>query len=174
MTVAPDESRSNDHSLTRRDAVKILGAGAAMISLWHNDFKSRGRRRARWHPAAFRPAAARLRLRRAGAANRRAHDGDSLHEHHQAYITNANKALADHPELKSMTGEAILANLDGVPSRSAPRFATTSAATSITRFSGRSSLRPRRRAEGWGTSPPRSGRPSARPMPSRRSSPPRR
>jgi Fe-Mn family superoxide dismutase len=36
-------------------------------------------------------------------------------KHHQAYITNANKALADHPELHSLTAEAILANLDGVP-----------------------------------------------------------
>jgi Fe-Mn family superoxide dismutase len=36
-------------------------------------------------------------------------------KHHQAYITNANKALADHPELHSLTAEAILGNLEGVP-----------------------------------------------------------
>ena len=32
-------------------------------------------------------------------------------KHHQAYVTNANKALADHPELHGLTGEAILGNL---------------------------------------------------------------
>ena len=36
-------------------------------------------------------------------------------KHHQAYITNANKALADHPDLNGLTGEAILAKLDAVP-----------------------------------------------------------
>jgi Fe-Mn family superoxide dismutase len=36
-------------------------------------------------------------------------------KHHQAYIANANKALADHPELQSLTGEAILADLGAIP-----------------------------------------------------------
>jgi Fe-Mn family superoxide dismutase len=36
-------------------------------------------------------------------------------KHHQAYITNANKALADHPELGQLTAEAILRDIDGMP-----------------------------------------------------------
>lgn len=36
-------------------------------------------------------------------------------KHHQAYIANANKALAEHPELRSLTAEAILGNLEAIP-----------------------------------------------------------
>lgn len=35
-------------------------------------------------------------------------------KHHQAYITNANKALAGHPELGALSGEAIISRLDRV------------------------------------------------------------
>jgi superoxide dismutase, Fe-Mn family len=35
--------------------------------------------------------------------------------HHQAYIANANKALVSHPELQKLTGEEILANLGAIP-----------------------------------------------------------
>ena len=38
-------------------------------------------------------------------------------KHHQAYIDNANKALADHPELKSQSAEELLRNLDAVPEK---------------------------------------------------------
>jgi superoxide dismutase, Fe-Mn family len=33
-------------------------------------------------------------------------------KHHQAYITNANKALASHPDLGSLSGEALVSRLD--------------------------------------------------------------
>ena len=36
-------------------------------------------------------------------------------KHHQAYIANANKALSGHPELRQLTAEAILRNLEGMP-----------------------------------------------------------
>jgi Fe-Mn family superoxide dismutase len=36
-------------------------------------------------------------------------------KHHQAYVTNLNAALKDHPELQSKTIEQLIANLDAVP-----------------------------------------------------------
>jgi superoxide dismutase, Fe-Mn family len=36
-------------------------------------------------------------------------------KHHQGYITNANKALAAHPELLALSGEALVSRLDRVP-----------------------------------------------------------
>lgn len=36
-------------------------------------------------------------------------------KHHQTYITNANKALAAYPELLALSGEALLSRLDRVP-----------------------------------------------------------
>ena len=36
-------------------------------------------------------------------------------KHHQAYITNANKILADHPKLSKLTPEELLLQLDEVP-----------------------------------------------------------
>jgi superoxide dismutase, Fe-Mn family len=36
-------------------------------------------------------------------------------KHHQAYITNANKALEAYPELQALSGEALVSRLDRVP-----------------------------------------------------------
>lgn len=36
-------------------------------------------------------------------------------KHHQAYITQANKALEPYAELRALSGEALLSRLDGVP-----------------------------------------------------------
>lgn len=36
-------------------------------------------------------------------------------KHHQAYITNANKAVAGDPELQALTGEVLLSRLERVP-----------------------------------------------------------
>lgn len=36
-------------------------------------------------------------------------------KHHQAYITNANKALESQPELRALSGEALVSRLDRVP-----------------------------------------------------------
>ncbi len=105
--------------LTRRDAIKILGAGAALASLG-----------ARSTSASAQPAAA------AAAATTPqpfvlpklgyAYDALEPHidartmevhytKHHQAYINPANKARANFPELSTLTGEAMLADLSVVP-----------------------------------------------------------
>jgi Fe-Mn family superoxide dismutase len=106
---------SIDHSLTRRDAVKILGAGAAMISLGAMISKAAGAGAPAGTPQPFVLPP----LGYAYDALEPQIDARTMEihytKHHQAYVTNANKALADHPELQSMTAEAILANLDGVP-----------------------------------------------------------
>jgi Fe-Mn family superoxide dismutase len=103
---------SPDNSITRRDAVKILGAGAAMLSL--------GALISKAADAAGTPQPFVLPpLGYAYDALEPQIDARTMQihysKHHQAYITNANKALADHPELHSLTAEAILANLDGTP-----------------------------------------------------------
>src|SRR5439155_11455953 len=36
-------------------------------------------------------------------------------KHHQAYITNANNALKDHPDLQALPVESLIAQLDRVP-----------------------------------------------------------
>ena len=59
-------------------------------------------------------------------------------KHHQAYITNLNNALKDHPQLQGKPIEELIANLDAVPERSGRPCATTAAATPTTRSSGRS------------------------------------
>jgi Fe-Mn family superoxide dismutase len=133
---------SSSSAYTRREAIKVFGAGAAMIGLSALTAKA-----ADGNPAAPIPGGAQVAgtpsdsligapLKPAGAGATTqpfvlpllgyAYDALEPHidartmqihytKHHQAYITNANKALADHPELHSLTGEAILANLAGVP-----------------------------------------------------------
>jgi Fe-Mn family superoxide dismutase len=106
-------------TLTRRDAIKILGAGAALATLGTltktATAQSMGAATGTSTPQPFV-------LPPLGFA----YDALEPHidartmeihytKHHQAYITNANKALAEHPELHSLTAEAILGNLDGVP-----------------------------------------------------------
>jgi Fe-Mn family superoxide dismutase len=123
---------SPDCSLTRRDAIKILGAGAAMLGV------GALRSKAADPSSALKPEENRV----GGPANPGVagstlqpfvlpplgYGFDALEpeidartmeihykKHHQAYITNANKALADHPDLSALTGEAMLARLDAVP-----------------------------------------------------------
>src|ERR1700677_4965390 len=38
-------------------------------------------------------------------------------KHHAAYVNNLNKAVADHPELQTMSIEEILTHLDSVPEK---------------------------------------------------------
>ena len=59
-------------------------------------------------------------------------------KHHNAYVTNLNKALDGNADLDEKTIEASVADLDKVPETSARRCATTAAATTTTRCSGRS------------------------------------
>lgn len=46
-------------------------------------------------------------------------DAETMHlhhdKHHQAYVTNANKLLADHPELAKLSPEELLLHLDAAP-----------------------------------------------------------
>ena len=57
-------------------------------------------------------------------------------KHHQAYVDNANKALAG-TERADSSVEQVLAALDTLPEESGRPSATTSAATPTTRSSGR-------------------------------------
>jgi len=105
---------SPENFVTRRDAVKILGAGAALLGM--------GALASRAATAANAGAPQPFVLPPLGYAYDALEpqiDARTMQihhsKHHQAYITNANKALADHPELHSLTAEAILANLDGTP-----------------------------------------------------------
>jgi Fe-Mn family superoxide dismutase len=113
--------------MTRRDAIKVIGGGAALVGLG-----------AMTRMAAADPALP------AGVGStmqpfelpKLGYGFDSLEphidaqtmeihysKHHAAYIKNANKALADHPELSTMTGEQILMGLPSIaePLRTALR-----------------------------------------------------
>jgi Fe-Mn family superoxide dismutase len=106
-------------SLTRRDAIRILGAGAALATLGGMaktaSAQSTGSPSGPSTPQPFVLPP----LGYAYDALEPQIDARTMEihytKHHQAYITNANKALADHPELHSLSAEAILANLEGVP-----------------------------------------------------------
>jgi superoxide dismutase, Fe-Mn family len=108
-------------SLTRRDALKSLGAGAAVLGL--------GALTSRVATAATPAATAKggmtaqpFTLPKLGYA----YDALEPHidartmeihhsKHHQAYITNANNALQAHPALQKRSAEEILADLNSVP-----------------------------------------------------------
>ena len=65
-------------------------------------------------------------------------------KHHAAYVNNLNAALEKHPELQQKSIEDLLAgHQHACPRTSAPRCATTAAATPTTRCSGRSWARAR-------------------------------
>ena len=70
-------------------------------------------------------------------------------KHHQAYVTNLNKALESAPDLAAKTLEELLANNCAiVPEAIRPRFAIMAAVMRITRCSGRFWAR-RRAARRW-------------------------
>ena len=119
---------SRPTALSRRDAIKTLGAGAALIGL------SSVLRGAGDEPASSAaPAAAAIpgtpavqpftlpELGYAYAALEPHIDARTMElhhtKHHQAYINNANHALADYPDLRKLTGEQILHNLAAVPEK---------------------------------------------------------
>jgi superoxide dismutase, Fe-Mn family len=113
--------------MTRRDAIKVLGGGAALASLgaltksWGADTVA---------PASTGSVMQPFVLPKLGYA----YDALEPHvdaqtmeihysKHHATYIKNADKALEGHPELASMTGEEILLNLPSIdePLRTALR-----------------------------------------------------
>src|SRR3569832_223126 len=59
-------------------------------------------------------------------------------KHHAAYVNNLNAALEKHPELQNKSIEDLSRASTACPRTSGPRCATTAAATSTTRCSGRS------------------------------------
>jgi superoxide dismutase, Fe-Mn family len=113
--------------MTRRDALKVIGGGAALVGL--------GAVSRSWAAGAALPAGAGsisqpFVLPKLGYA----YDALEPHvdaltmeihhsKHHAAYIKNANKALEGHPELAGMTAEEILVNLPSIdePLRTALR-----------------------------------------------------
>ena len=105
-------------SLTRRDALKTLGAGAALFGLGALAIRASAAEDASAVAAAPQP----FTLPKLGYA----YDALEPHidartmeihhtKHHQAYITNANKALADQPALQKLTGIEILQGLGAAP-----------------------------------------------------------
>jgi len=105
--------------MTRRDAVRIIGGSAALIGF--------GALPAIGQPAVTPPnGVARTPqpfvlspLPYAFGALEPHIDARTMEihysKHHQAYVTNANKALEGHPALVSLTAEDMLANLAGIP-----------------------------------------------------------
>jgi len=111
---------ANTPSLTRRDVLKIFGTAAAFLGIRSVTTKAS----AAEQPAPVPPG----QTAQPFVLPKLAYSYDALEphidartmeihytKHHQAYITNANKALADHPDLRSLTGEAILADLGAIP-----------------------------------------------------------
>jgi Fe-Mn family superoxide dismutase len=105
--------------VSRRDTIKILGAGAVLASLGSLTKTASGQPP---EPAAAPSTPQPFVLPPLGFA----YDALEPHidartmeihytKHHQAYITNANKALADHPDLHALSAEAILGDLGAIP-----------------------------------------------------------
>jgi len=117
-------------AVSRRDALKTFGAGAVLLGI---GLAGAGRLTAAETKATA--AAGGATAGAAGAGTTQpftlpklpyAYDALEPHfdartmeihhtKHHQAYITNANKALEPYAELRALSGEALLSRLDGVP-----------------------------------------------------------
>jgi Fe-Mn family superoxide dismutase len=105
-------------SLTRRDAIKLMGAGAALASLGVLPSSAA----AQTPPPAASSTPQPFVLPKLGYAYHALEphiDARTMEvhylRHHQAYITNANRALAAYPELSTLTGEAIMTDLTAIP-----------------------------------------------------------
>jgi Fe-Mn family superoxide dismutase len=115
------------HALSRRDALKTMGAGAALLGLGAISLRSHAAD-APASRAATGTAATKLMqpfslppLGYAFEALEPHIDRQTMEihhdKHHQAYITNANKALAEFPELQQKSGEELLQSLTAVPEK---------------------------------------------------------
>src|SRR5580658_3332662 len=101
-------------SLTRRDAIKIIGAGAAMAALGAiTKTASAQTMGSTPQPFVLPP------LGYAYDALEPQIDARTMEihytKHHQAYITNANKLLADQPALAALDVNTLIADLSKVP-----------------------------------------------------------
>lgn len=113
---------SSNQSCTRRDALKLLGAGASLAGLGLFSLKNASAAATGDGAAPGGELAQPFALPPLGYAygalepHIDARTMEIHHtKHHQAYITNANKALADHPTLHTLTAEAILRDLEKMP-----------------------------------------------------------
>jgi Fe-Mn family superoxide dismutase len=102
---------------TRREALRVFGGGAALLGLGALGATARGAEPA---PSGGTPQPFTLPALGYGFDALEPHIDERTMEihytkHHQAYIANANKALAGHPELAQLTAEAILGGLDAIP-----------------------------------------------------------
>jgi Fe-Mn family superoxide dismutase len=110
-------------ALTRREALKALGAGATLLGLGSLASRALAADLPAMNPAGA-PAPQPFTL----PALAYAYDALEPHidartmelhhtKHHQAYIDNANRALAEFPEWQKRTAEVILKNLGAVPEK---------------------------------------------------------
>jgi Fe-Mn family superoxide dismutase len=118
-------SPSDSTPWSRRDALKALGAGAALVGLAAvagRTLAAGGANSATPPAASTAPGTRPFTLPPLGFA----YDALEPHidartmeihytKHHQAYIDNANQALANQPGLRELSGESLLQNLAGVP-----------------------------------------------------------
>jgi len=102
--------------VTRRDAIKTLGAGAALLGLGTLN-SSAGAATAKNGATAQPFVLPKLEYAYDALAPHIDARTMEIHhtKHHQAYITNAMKALADHPALQKWSAEELLKKLDSVP-----------------------------------------------------------
>src|SRR5580698_3175271 len=114
-------------SFSRRDALKTLGAGAALLSVGLLSKQKLSADESASAPAGGGAAPLPWELPKLGYA----YDGLEPHidartmeihytKHHQAYIDNAKKALADYPELLALGANGLVVNLDKVPEKIRP------------------------------------------------------
>ncbi len=104
--------------LTRREALMVFGGGAALLGLGALGGIAHGAEQAplggTTQPFSLPPLGYSFDALEPHMDERTM----EIHytKHHQAYIANANKALAGRPELAQLTAEAILRDLDSIPS----------------------------------------------------------
>ena len=110
--------------MSRRDALKTMGAGAALLGLGMISPSAIAAETTAATPAGSTGAAQPFALPKLGYAFDALEphiDAKTMEihytKHHQAYVTNANKALADHPELQKLTGDEILRSLPTMPDK---------------------------------------------------------
>ena len=106
-----------DHILTRRDALKTIGASAALVGLGALGDRALGA-----EPAAEKNQPFTLpKLGYALDALEPHIDARTMEihytKHHQAYINNANAALKDYPELQALSATQILQRLPQIPEK---------------------------------------------------------
>lgn len=106
-----------DNSLTRRDALKTIGAGAALVGLGALGDRALGAE----SPAEKVQPFTLPKLGYAFDALEPQIDARTMEihytKHHQAYVTNANNALKDYPDLQSLSATQILQRLPQIPEK---------------------------------------------------------